>query len=245
MKNRHLFKYRLTALLLALCLALAAAGCDSAPASQPTGTPADAQSGQAQSAAAESQPEPGLPFPYTPEGSLLEVQTLFQFSGFNPDCDGAEGANTAAIQVKNISVKHIASAEVLAQLATGETLRFVLQDLPAQGAAMVFEANNAQLAADAVCEAITCTFTAEDETPVMAGQLTAEPGEMMVTLTNVSGQDLPELTVYCHSIFDGWSFGGVTYAYPVPALAAGQSAEVITPDCYLDSVQVVRVEQVQ
>ena len=192
---------------------------------------------------ADGQKDQGLIFPYELEDGRLSIDSIFQFTGFNPDNGNAEGENIAALTVVNQSEQHLSSAQFTVKLADGAKLAFEITDLPAGQKAMIFEKENQVYELDDVCEEITDTAEFEDASPVMADRLSAEVQETAVTLTNNSEEDLTDLLLHCHCVIDDAYFGGLTYTYPIESIPAGQSASVDAADCYLGQAAVVRVSQ--
>ena len=201
------------------------------------------KSGNGQDTPEEEQQAEGLAFPYELEDGKISVDSIFQFTGFNPDNENVEGENIAALTVVNQSKQHLASAQFTVKLADGAKLAFEITDLPAGQKAMIFEKENQIYALDDVCEEITDTAEFEDASSVMADRLTAEVQETTVTLTNNSEEDLTDLLLHCHCMIDDAYFGGLTYTYSIESIPAGQSASVNAEDCYLGQAAVVRVSR--
>ena len=189
------------------------------------------------------QEDQGLTFPYELEDGRLSIESIFQFTGFNPDNENTEGENIAALTVINQSEQHLSSAQFTVKLADGAKLAFEVTDLPAGQKAMIFEKENQVYELDDVCQEITDTAEFEDVSPVMADRLSAEVQETAVTLTNNSEEDLTDLLLHCHCVIDDAYFGGLTYTYPIESIPAGQSVSVDAADCYLGQAAVVRVSQ--
>lgn len=183
-----------------------------------------------------------LEFPVELEGGRLTVQSLFQFSGMNPDMDNAEGENIAGLQITNTSDEHLKDAELTAVLADGTNLHFRVQDLPAGMSAMIFTLDNEPVQNVESCEDLYgwAEFESDDALHSDLVEITTVGMEIMVR--NISGRSLENLKVYCHSMLDGSCFGGVTYCYTIDSLSAGQSAAVFAWDCILGEAQVVRLE---
>lgn len=182
-------------------------------------------------------------FPYKLEEGKISIDSVFQFTGFNPDNENMEGENIAALTVVNQSEQHLTFAQFTVKLADGARLAFEVTDLPAGQKAMIFEKENQVYELDDVCQEITDTAEFEDVSPVMADRLSAEVQETTVTLTNNSEEDLSNLLLHCHCVIDDAYFGGLTYMYPIESIPAGQSASVNAEDCYLGQAAVVRVSQ--
>ena len=201
------------------------------------------KSGNGQDTPEEEQQAEGLAFPYELEDGKISVDSIFQFTGFNPDNENVEGENIAALTVVNQSKQHLASAQFTVKLADGAKLAFEITDLPAGQKAMIFEKENQVYELDDVCQEITDTAEFEDVSPVMADRLSAEVQETTVTLTNNSEEDLTDLLLHCHCMIDDAYFGGLTYTYSIESIPAGQSASVNAEDCYLGQAAVVRVSR--
>ncbi len=191
----------------------------------------------------ELEEETGLTFPYELEEGKLSIDSIFQFTGFNPDNDDAEGENIAALTVINQSDQHLASAEIKVKLENGEELTFEITDVPAGQKVMVFEKDNKVFELDDICEEITDTATFEDNTDLMEDSISINVEETTVTLTNNSGEDLTDLLLHCHCLIDDSYFGGLTYIYPIDSVLAGQSVTVQADDCYLGEAAAVRVSR--
>lgn len=200
------------------------------------------QEGQSNQESEMTLPENMVEFPFSAEDGKLEIDSLFQFSGLNPDCAGAEGSDIAALQIKNVSEEHLKHAEIMMETNAGKQLRFVVEDLAPGTGAMVFDVENTQIDTNDVCVEVTCESSYEAQLPVMAEQIRVDVQETTVTLTNLTGEDLENLTVHCHCMMEDESFGGRTYQYPVEMIRAGESVTVEATDCFLGSAAVVRIE---
>lgn len=187
--------------------------------------------------------ETGITFPYTLEDGRLSVESVFQFTGSNPDNANADGENIAALNVTNQSEQHLVSAEIKVKSADNTELTFELTDIPAGQTVMVFEKDNQTYDLNDVCEEITDTAKFEEEPVLMADRISIDVQETTVTLTNNSEEDLSNLLLHCHCLIDNSYFGGLTYTYPVESIPAGQSTSVEAGDCYLGEATVVRVSQ--
>lgn len=187
--------------------------------------------------------EPGLTFPYQLEEGKLEVASLFQFTGTNPDCNNENGENIAALQVSNKSEEYLKQAEIKAQLTNGTELVFEVIDVPAGQSVIVFEKKNTVYELSDVCKKIECTAEFEDEAPLLEDQISISVEEMSVVVTNKSDQELSNLVLHCHCLLDNEYFGGLTYKYPVESIPGGASVTVEAVDCYLGEAAVVRISQ--
>lgn len=190
--------------------------------------------------------EPPIPteplFPMELEGGLLTVRSLFQFTGMNPDADNAFGENIAGIELTNSSDRHMTVAEVAATMADGTTLTFRAEDVPAGRTVMAFCLEHASVRDVAECEAVYGHAEFDDADPLRTDLVECTVDGIAITVRNVSGTELKDLNVICHSLLDGSCFGGATYHYNVPTLPAGASTTIHAVDCILGMAEVVRVE---
>lgn len=186
--------------------------------------------------------EPEL-FPLELEDGMLVVQSLFQFSGMNPDFDNLFGEDIAGVQLVNDSDAHMTYAEVTAILADGTTLTFVAEDVPAGGTVMAFCLEHESVTDVRACEEVFGYAEFETGDMLMEDLVKVTVTGAEITLKNVSGRDLTNLEVICHGLLDGSLFGGITYHYNVSTLPAGSSAVVHAVDCFLGMTEVVRIKQ--
>ena len=180
-------------------------------------------------------------FPCLLAEDSLSVTSLFQYSGDNPDCGGQAGEEIASLAVTNQSEKYLASAKLTAKLADGTKRVFQLADIPAGQTVWVFAQDNGSFTSSNTCKELKCEASFAEEPPFLADQVAVEAEGISVTLTNLTDEDLAGLTVYCHCLFDGTYFGGLTYAYPVDGIPAGESVTIQAKECYLGEAAVVRV----
>lgn len=186
---------------------------------------------------------PGLTLPYVLEDGKLELTAVFQYTGDNPDCNDETGEDIAALAVTNQSDQHLTKATFTAELADGTALQFEAADVPAGETVWTFASDNSSYDTANPCVAVTCDARFEAGTPVLAEQLSVSVEGTAVTLTNISGAALENLTVDCHCLFNEAYFGGRTYSYAVPSIAAGSSVTIQAEECYLGEAAVVRVTQ--
>lgn len=184
-----------------------------------------------------------ITFPYEMEDGKLEIESLFQFSGTNPDCEDKDGENIAALNIKNNSEQHLSSAEIRINLEDGTKLVFEATDIPAGQLAMIFEKDNKIYDPSENCTLIEDTAEYEETTARMEDKLTIDVQETTITLTNISDEDLTNMLLHCHCFFDEAYFGGLTYTYHVDSIPAGGSVSVQADECYLGEAAVVRVSQ--
>ena len=183
---------------------------------------------------------PTVAFPLLVDDGRLEINSLFQFTGINPDCENQEGADIASIVLKNVSDLYLAEAKITLTLLDGTQLNFVVTELPAGASVMAFSTENSVLPADAACLSAACEASFDPTAVTVSDQVTASVDGAQITLTNISGQELSQIVVYCRDTLGEDLFGGTTYSYIVTNLPAGESTVVDVADCILGMAEVVR-----
>lgn len=193
--------------------------------------------------AEEEEQQRGLQFPYELEDGKLVVASLFQSDIMNPDCNDEMGEEIASLEIVNQSGKYLSSASFKVTMEDRQVLNFKVSDVPNGKSVWAFETGNTSISSDAVCELIECETQYEEEAPLMADQIAVEVSDTSVTLTNLTDEDLTNLVVDCHCLFEEAYFGGLTYTYPVDVLSAGGTAMIEADDCYMGNAEVVRITQ--
>ena len=185
--------------------------------------------------------EPVQIFPVLLEDGMLTVQSVFSFSGMNPDADLLFGENIAGLQVTNTSDLHLTEAEITAVLSDGTILTFRVEELAPGMGAMVFSPEHATVEDPIRCEEVYGYAEFDEGDPLRSDLVELRVEGMAVTVKNVSGRDLTDLAIICHGLLDGSAFGGRIYTYRITSLRAGESTTIYARDCILGMAQVVRV----
>lgn len=185
----------------------------------------------------------GLEFPYEIEDGKLIVNSLFQSNVPNPDCNNEESENIATLEIVNQSEKYLASAAIEVGLEDGSVLNFMVSGIPAGSKVWAFETGNNSIEDDEVCMSIKMDTQYETNESLVPDKIEVEVEDTNVKLTNLSDEDLNNLVVDCHCLFDDAYFGGLTYTYSVDSISAGGTAVIEADDCYLGSAEVVRITQ--
>lgn len=178
-------------------------------------------------------------FPAVLDEGRIEIESLFSFSGVNPDAQKQKADDVASIVLKNISNSYLSEATVTATLADGTQRVFSVQDLPAGASVMAFSVDNAKLLSSDLCTDIAVEAVFE-EAPGSVGAECAVDG-MMVTVTNTASKALQNVSVYYRDVFDGKYFGGKTYCYNIENLSAGESTTFAAEESLLGVIEVVRI----
>ena len=176
------------------------------------------------------------------EDGALTVQSIFQYSGVNPDAALEFGENIAGLQLVNTSDLHLTVAELAAVLDDGTVLTFLVEDVAPGMTVMAFSPDQGTLDDPDRCVEVYGYAEFEDGAPLGGDLVRIRVDGMAVTVTNVSGMDLADIDIICHGLLDGSSFGGKAYTYRITSLSAGASATIYATDCILGMAQVTRVE---
>lgn len=229
--KRHSRRFSCVLWVVLLLVPLLLTGCGD---TEPRGSASSEQAGSAVQ-------ETVVSFPYSLEDGKLEITSLFQYSGMNPDCGDEMAENIASIAVTNHSDQHLTQARFAVERSDGAELSFLVEDVPAGQTVWAFALDNSSCELSDTYESIDCQASFEAASPLLADRLTIAVEETAVTLTNISGEALNDLNVHCHCLFDGVYFGGKTYTYPADSIPAGGSAVIQAEDCYLGEAAVVRI----
>ena len=178
-------------------------------------------------------------FPISLAEGRLELESLFQFDGLNPDCGNAEGENVASLLLRNCSGEHLSEAVITLTQEDGTQLRFRVTELPAGKRVMAFCVDNLSLEQEAVTVGADCEAVFAQAAEIPSLEVTTQG--IAVTLTNTAEEDLSEIIVYCRSPFGEEYFGGMAFAYTIHSLPAGETATVEARDCVLGLAEVIRV----
>lgn len=176
------------------------------------------------------------------EDNQLQILSLFQYSGPNPDCGDREGKDTAGILLENTSQYYLSHAEVEIVTASGTVLRFVAEDIPAGKTVMVFSADNASVEVDPRCVEITCNAEFAETAPLQTGSIRVTVTGTTIRVANISGKNLANVIVSYHNVMDPEYYGGLTYQYLIEDLPAGGSTEFDAWECFFGTAEVVRIE---
>lgn len=215
------------------------------PISQPVQPPTEKESEETQPIPTQSQSDPAGPetvFPYALEDGAVLIQSLFRYSGINPDAGDRMAVDVAGLVVTNTSDRHLEAGRIEIRFDGETSEEFLMQDLKPGATAMVFSSSNRSLDQTDSWQAIEAQFSFTDTDVGMEDQISVSVDGTRVTLTNLTQENLQNLNIYCHSTLNGEYFGGKTYCYEVDLLPGGGSVEFDAWDCYLDRAEVVRIE---
>lgn len=183
-----------------------------------------------------------MELPLELENGALVVKSLFQYDGINPDCENQEAKDIASITLTNSSGSWLRSAQITLTLSDGTRVPFLVTDLPAGSSALAFAADNAAMAANAAIVDVTCEAEWDETADPLPEGISVSVDGVAITLTNRTGQQIPQLTVTCRMpMSEAEYFGGISYEYTVNDLPADGTVTVEAWDCILGMTEVVRV----
>lgn len=177
------------------------------------------------------------------DGQLF-LNSLFQSSIDNPDCQEKSGENIASIELQNQSGQFLAEADIEIHLSDGTVFHFVVEDLPAETTVMAFETANQELPENPQIEEILCKTDYESAMSLMSDQLMVQSDGTDVVISNTSDENLENLQIGFHCRFnEKMYYGGKTYVYSVESLPAGSEISLNVVECYMGSAEPVRICQ--
>lgn len=183
----------------------------------------------------------GLAFPYLLEEEQIQVDSLFQYSGINPDAENAECEDVAAIQMKNNSEQYLESAEVSVELTDGTAYSFVVQDIPAGKSVIAFESGNTSYDGKTGVAFIEAKTAYSSEAGVKEDEVKVTSDDNGVQISNISGDAIGTMKVKYHCVMDDMYFGGISSETEVDGLAIGESTAVDTSESILGDADVVSI----
>lgn len=178
-----------------------------------------------------------LELPYVFENGSLEIASLFQYSGLNPDCGWSEGTDVGAVVLTNRSDRYLEGLNLTVSLTDGTAMSFSIADIPSGKTVWAFETGNQGLNASAALAEVQCSAAFREDSGLIPESVAVRADGMEITLTNLSPEELTGLAVRCHSILDDTYFGGTSYTYPVETIPAGGSTVVFAEDCFLGQTE--------
>ena len=171
----------------------------------------------------------------------LQVDSLFQYSGINPDAQNAECEDVASIQMKNNSEQYLESAEISVELTDGSAYSFTVQDIPAGKTVMAFDTANASYDGKIGVAFIDAKTSYSSDTGVKEDTVKITSDDNGIQLENISGNALADLKIKYHCILDDMYFGGISSETEVDGIDAGESIVVDTSDSILGDAEIVSI----
>lgn len=185
--------------------------------------------------------EEGLEFPYMLENGKLEIGSVFQFTGTNPDCNDEECEEVGAIQLLNASEDYLESADIIVRLADGSELVYRVEGIPSGKSVLAFETKNQIYNEKNKVIDITAKTDYSSEASLKEEELSFSIDDAGITVSNISQESLANITIKYHCNVDEMYFGGKCYEGLVESLAAGENVILDAAECYLGEAAVVNV----
>ena len=183
----------------------------------------------------------GLEFPYKLDHNRLRIDSLFQYSGANPDAQLENGDDIASIQLKNISDQYLESAEISVELDNGTAFSFTVQDIPAGKSVTAFDTANTSYDGKAGVAYIEAQASYNADASINEDACAVTKDDQGVHLQNISGDTLNNIQVKYHSILDDMYFGGLGHTATVDSLAVDETTVVDTSEDMLGDVEIVSI----
>lgn len=179
-----------------------------------------------------------IPYPYLLDDGKLQIESVFQYTGLNPDSGWSDGTDIGAIALKNTSDAYLECAEIRLLLSDGSELQFMIYDIPPEAEVWAFELDNKVCKPNAyVIEVQTETRYADESRVLTSEQVQISYSGTQVTLKNELEEDLRDFEVRCHNIYNGIYFGGISYVYNIEFLHMGETTEIYALDCFLGETE--------
>lgn len=181
----------------------------------------------------------GLEFPLTMDEGRLELTSVFEYGGPNPDFEDVFAEEIGAIQLKNISGQYLKNVSILVTLSDGTQLNFHVEDIPADVEVLAFETQNQVY--DDTKKVVNVSAEGEYSAEEFADLFSYSVSGSEITVENISGSAQNNIIVNYHCTIDGLCFGGQSYELVLESLEAGESSTVLDTLCYMGDVTVMNI----
>ena len=208
---------------------------------QPSVSTEEPQSHETTEQTAMEPEDTAMEFPVSLEDGRLEIDNVLLYDGLNPDCDNQDGRNVASIMLKNVSEEYLEHAKITLEKADGTMVIFEVQELPAGTAVMAFAADNTSAEENTVWQHAMVEASWTQVQRLLPEGIEAVADNGIITVTNNTGRNISEMTVYCHDLLDVEYFGGKVYVYTIKDLKANENTTIDAWDTLLAMADVVRI----
>lgn len=186
---------------------------------------------------------PGVTGPTTvtvPLSGKLTCVEISRFSGrFVENGKDQSVQDVAAIRVENGTERFLDLAVITYQVGD-RTLEFRVTGLPSGRQAWVLESSGQVLKAGEELELLDCQESYNSAPITTTNQLAVSRQGNTVSVTNNSGKDLANVTIYYKNTMEGGIFfGGITYVMSFGNMKAGEAASK-SADHFGDTSEIVR-----
>lgn len=202
--------------------------------------PADTNDEEEQTETSE-ETDAGLEFPYLLDDDKIQVDSLFQYSGINPDAQNEECEDVASLQLKNNSDQYLETAEISVELTDGTAFSFEVEDVPTGKSVMAFDTANGAYDGKTGVAFIDAETTYSADAGLKENDIKITSDDNGVQMENISGAALENLKMKYHCVLDDMYFGGISSETEVAGLAAGETTTVDTSESILGDAEVVSI----
>ncbi len=179
-------------------------------------------------------------FPYEIESGKLKILSLFQSSIENPDAYNELQENIASLEILNQSDEYCEHASVIVCLEDGTQLEFEISDIPPRRTVWAFDIHNVAIDSEYVCVDVSGEASFGKESYI-EDEVSFHVEDTTITVQNKTDQELVDLLVKCHCLFDEAYFGGITYEYPISTIPAHGQVVIEADDCFMGIAEVVSI----
>lgn len=183
----------------------------------------------------------GLKFPYMLDNDQLQIDSLFQYSGVNPDAQNENSEDIASIQMTNNSAEYLETAEISVELTDGTIFSFEVQDIPAGKSVMAFDTTNAAYDGKTGVAFMDAKTTYSSDAGLKEEVVKITSDDNGIQLENISGEELGNMKVKYHCVLDDMYFGGISSETELAGIAAGEKAALDTSESILGDAEVVSI----
>ena len=191
--------------------------------------------------AEETKEEQQITFPYELEDGKLQIDSLFQFTGTNPDCEDQECEEVGALQLTNVSEEYLASSDITIKFSDGSEMLFLVEDIPAGKSVVAFEIENVMYDDKTEVISITAKTKYSSNVSLKEESVLLNADDIGIAIENISQNALKDVSVKYHCNLNDIYFGGKSYECLVKSLAVGESVLLDTSECYLGEATVVSI----
>ena len=183
-----------------------------------------------------------IEFPQVLCEGKVEINSVFSYTGSNPDCNWQEAESVGAVVVQNTSDQYLERLDLALKLANGTELKYEITSLPAGKTVWAFDVNNnAYMESDRVID-VQSSSVFKDNQGLSSDVVSVSVSGMDVALSNHDSETLNGLNVYCRTEIDGVYFGGKAYVYHVAQILPDTQEHVMAYDCLLGIAEVICVD---
>lgn len=180
-------------------------------------------------------------FPMTIEDGKLTMESIFEYSGINFDCDEAICEEIGALHLKNTSDEYLQSADIKVLLPDGLELCFLIEDVPAGESVLAFDTKNQTYDENQLVEKVTTEVVWKEKDSETEDCLEVSVNGTQISVQNVSEEKLRDITLKYHCSLDGIYLGGKSYEKTLDSLEAQECVTIDAVECYLGETVVVDI----